>query len=462
MDKPQSVHLIGIGGAGLSAIARLLLESGYRVSGSDRQASSLTNSLQEAGVKFFLGHAAEQVAGADLVVRSSAIPDDNVEVQAALKAGIPVLKRSEFLGYLMADHLVIAVAGTHGKTTTTAMIAWMLSALGEDPSYIIGGISYNLRSNAHAGSGSVFVVEADEYDRMFLGLRPQIAVVTSIEHDHPDCYPTPEDFFQAFFSFARCIKADGWLSACADDPGARRLLAEADGLPLSRVSYGLTEPSAEWRADELQGIPGSGYTFRAVFRSEGVGWLTLRVPGLHNVRNALAALSVAHCLSLPIQPACQALSEYQGTSRRFDVRGEASGVILIDDYAHHPTEIQATLAAARQRYPGRRVWAVWQPHTFSRTQSLFEAFVQAFHEADQVVVTEVYASRESSQMGTFSAKKVVSAMGQPKAHFIPELSQVVDFLTEQLKTGDIVIVMSAGDADQITAQLWNRLEERAK
>jgi len=460
MTEPRSIHLIGIAGAGISAIARLLLERGYRVSGSDRQLSPLSYELQQAGIRVYQGHSADHIAGADLVIRSSAIPDDNVEVQAARQAGIPVVKRSDFLGQLMADQVGIAVAGTHGKTTTTAMIAWMLTALGQDPSYIIGGVSLNLKNNAHAGRGSAFVIEADEYDRTFLGLRPQVAVVTNIEHDHPDCYPTPEDFYQAFLSFARNVTPDGCLVAGVDDAGVRRLAGDLRQAPLQVITFGIDSAEADWRADLLQEVAGAGYRFTALYQSESAASLSLQAPGLHNVRNALAALAVAQWLRLPLEAASRALSEFVGTSRRFEVRGEAAGVVVIDDYAHHPTEIRATLSAARQRYPDRRIWAVWQPHTYSRTQALFDQFVAAFESADGVVVTEIFASREASQIGKFSSQTVVTAMNHPRAFFIPSLPQVVDFLVERLLPGDVLIVMSAGDADQVSAQLLKKLEER--
>ncbi len=348
------VHLIGIGGSGLSAIARVLLESGYTVTGSDRQASPLARSLQEAGVQVFYGHRPENIAGASLVIRSSAIPDGNVEVQAARAAGVPVLKRSEFLGQLMEGRLGIAVAGTHGKTTTTAMTAWVISALGQDPSFIIGGVSKNLGANARAGRGRVFVIEADEYDHMFLGLEPQIAVVTNIEHDHPDCFPSPEDYHQAFLDFTMRLNAGGVLLVCGDDPGAVRLGREASEKGIRVVDYGIGDKGTVYQADDLVRNEQGGYSFVVRFRSQPMTTYllppipcSLQVAGIHNVRNALAVLAVAHLVGLPLAEAAQALGEFQGTGRRFDVLGEVGGVTVIDDYAHHPSEIRATLSAAR-------------------------------------------------------------------------------------------------------------------
>lgn len=462
LGKFSAVHLIGIGGTGLSAIARVLLESGCRVSGSDQQLSALARSLQEAGAQVYVGHRAENIQGADLVIRSSAIGDENVEVQAARREGILVLKRADFLGKLMENQIGIAVAGTHGKTTTTAMMAWVLTALKQDPSYIIGGTSLNLGSNAHAGHGRTFVIEADEYDRMFLGLSPKIAVVTNVEHDHPDCYPTAEDFYGAFRDFAHRLDPLGWLVACADDPGASRLAAELRQEGGKVFTYGIAPAQADYQAENLKTNMLGGYSFTVSLQGNSVGRVELQVPGIHNVRNALAVMAVAHQMKLPLAAARHALGEFKGTGRRFELRGEVDGITVIDDYAHHPSEIQATLAAARSRYPKRRIWAVWQPHTYSRTQTLFDAFAGSFQDADEVVVTEIFASRETSKVGTFSSQQVVRAMNHPKAHFAGNLAEAAQLLIGQLAPGDVLIVMSAGDADQISTQVLNHLVERKK
>jgi UDP-N-acetylmuramate--alanine ligase len=459
-EEFSAVHLIGIGGTGLSAIARLLMESGCKVSGSDQMLSPLARSLQEAGVAVYQGHRAENIQGAKLVIRSSAIRDDNVEVQAALAAGIPVLKRSEFLGRLMENRIGIAIAGTHGKTTTTAMAAWMLTVMNQDPSYIIGGVSVNLGNNAHAGKGSFFVIEADEYDRMFLGLHPKVAIVTNIEHDHPDCYPTEEQFYQAFHDFAHGLDSRDWLVACVDDRGASRLAEQVHLEGYQVLTYGSGPSRADYMAQSIKPNARGGFSFTAVYQGNSIGKVNLRVPGLHNVNNALAVLVIAHQMELPMALARQSLSDFEGTGRRFEVRGVVDGVIVIDDYAHHPTEIRATLSAARSRYPKKRIWAVWQPHTYSRTQGLFDAFVKAFDDADRVIVTEVYAAREASQIGTFSARQVVEAMANEKVVFIPLNAQVVEFLLDNLRPDDVMIVMSAGDADQISTQVLKALAER--
>lgn len=459
-EKFSAVHLIGIGGTGLSAIARLLMESGCQVSGSDQQLSPLARSLQENGARVYVGHRAENVQGAKLVIRSSAILDDNVEVRAAMAAGIPVMKRAEFLGKLMENKTGIAVAGSHGKTTTTAMIAWLLTALKQDPSYIIGGVSLNLGNNAHAGSGQTFVIEADEYDRMFLGLHPKVAVVTNVEHDHPDCYPTAEAFHSVFLEFVRGLPPQGWLAACTDDLGASKLAEEARQEGYRVFTYGTIPGKADYRAQNIKINPQGGFNFTGTYQGNSIGKVELQVPGAHNVRNALAALLVAHQLELPMALARKALEDFQGTGRRFEVRGEVEGITVIDDYAHHPTEIRATLSAARNRYPKRRIWAIWQPHTYSRTLTLFNEFARAFQDADQVVVTEVYASRETSQVGTFSARKFAGAIQDREIFFAEGIEDAVELLLGQLRSGDVMIVMSAGDADQISTQVLRALAER--
>ncbi len=465
----EHIHLIGIGGTGLSAIARLLLESGYTVSGSDMLASPLAQDVREAGAQVFIGHAAENISGADLIVRSSAIPDTNVEVQQALQKGVPVLKRADFLGQLMDGRQGIAVAGTHGKTTTTAMIAWMLSALGQDPSFIVGGVISNLGTNARAGDGPAFVIEADEYDRMFLGLKPDIAVITNVGHDHPDIYPSPEDFRRAFQDFVGCLSPDGLLLLCGDDPGALDLLPTAQTKGLRTLTYAIrdTGPSVSWDpqsdyvAQDLKPIPGSGYTFDAHTPHPARRTpIRLQVPGEYNVLNALAAFAIADQMELPLDEAAQALSEFRGTGRRFDVLGEAGGITVIDDYAHHPTEIRATLSAAKERYPDQELWVVWQPHTYSRTKMLFDEFAASFVNAHHVIVPEVYRSREPIDPD-FSARQVVQAMRHKDAHFIPHLQDVTSFLLARLKPSDVLLVLSAGDADQVSAKVFASLRQKS-
>jgi UDP-N-acetylmuramate--alanine ligase len=450
------VHLIGIGGTGLSAIAMVLLESGYTVSGSDLYFSELAKSVVSAGARFYLGHNPENVEGADIVVRSSAVPDTNVEVKAALTKEVPVLKRSEFVGQLLSDKHTIAVAGTHGKTSTTAMIAWGLTQLKQDPSFILGGVISGLETNAKAGKGEFFVIEADEYDRMFLGLNPEIAVITNIEHDHPDCYPTAGDFSDAFRQFVGRMPPDGVLVACGDDPGTADVVKFAEMSGIKTLTFGRKNLQNNYQAIHLKpDLDQGGYEFY-VRQEKTETRMSLKVPGVHNVLNALAALVVFDLIGLAREESVPTLENFQGTGRRFEIIGVAGGVIVISDYAHHPTEIKATLAAARSRYPGREIWAVWQPHTYSRTKLLFHDFVESFADAHHVLVTEVYPSREPIDLD-FSAGHIVDEMDHPNAVFVPKLEDAVLSLSSKLAMGDILIVMSAGDADQICSQVLKTL-----
>lgn len=446
----QHVHFIGIGGTGLSAIARLLLESGYRVSGSDQHYSPLAQAVEKAGARVYQEHRAENIAAPDFVIRSSAIPDDNPEVLAARQASIPVLKRADFLGRLMEDRLGVAVAGSHGKTTTTAMLAWALTYLGQQPSFICGGDIANLGVNARAGDGTAFVIEADEYDYMFLGLKPRIAVITNVEHDHPDIFPTPESFRQAFLDFVRLLPSDGILLAFEDDPGAAEIYATADGI--QKRTYSLASRAADYAVENSHANRRGGFDFTALRDGETLTHVSLQVPGRHNVANALAVLAVVDQMQLSVAEAAQALGEFIGAGRRFQVVGEMDGITLIDDYAHHPTEIRATLAAARARYPAHRIWAIWQPHTYSRSKLLFDEFVAAFDEADQILITEIYRSREAVDPN-FSSAQFVTALQRESARYVPDLDAAVAYLSDHLLTGDVVLVLSAGDATKINADL---------
>ncbi len=460
----RHVHFVGIGGTGLSAIARVLLERGYSVSGSDREASPLFESITNAGAQTFLGHAADQIDGADLVIQSSAIPENNPEVTAARSYGIPVLKRSEFLEELTRDKQTLAVAGTHGKTTTTAMLVWILDQMNLNPSFILGGLVNQLNSNARAGSGSYFVIEADEYDNMFLGLSPQVAVITNIEHDHPDCFPTLSLYQAAFQAFLGKLHPDGCALICCDDPGASDLKNKMKSENINLIGYG-SHPEADYQVrniDYPNGYPHFTFVQRTGNKeTKNLGNVSLKVPGKHNILNAAAALSVIHQINLPIQEAIGAIGSFTGTGRRFEILGEAQGTIIIDDYGHHPTEIAATIQAARSRYPHRRIWAIWQPHTYSRTQMLEKSFISSLDLADKVAVLAIYAAREENP--GYSAETIVKALPPGKAHYLPEFDQAIAFLTENLQPTDVAIVFSAGDATEISkAVLEKKIQMESK
>ena len=416
------IHIMGIGGAGMSAIARVLRARGAIVTGCDGKSSPVLAALNAEGITAHVGHDPAHLAGAGVPVQalapSSAISKDDVEVAAARAKGIPIWHRGDLLGALMHDKVGIAVAGTHGKSTTTSMIATILMNADLDPSFIIGATPTNLGSNARHGAGEAFVIEADEYDRTFLRLQPKLAVVTNVEFDHPDIYKDFDDTLNAFAQFANLVPEDGALIACEDDEGCVALLKKTTddrpptteakssvvGGQSSIITYGIHR--GQWRATNLRVNPLGGMDFN--FSGPGqhgavTGVVSLRVPGEHNVRNALAALVVAEACGVPAAQAAESLGVFRGADRRFELKGEARGIRIFDDYAHHPTEIKATLQGARMRYPVGNIWAIWQPHTYSRTIALMDEFVQAFMEADQVIVLPIYAAREKADDFGFAA-----------------------------------------------------------
>jgi UDP-N-acetylmuramate--alanine ligase len=459
-----SIHLVGIGGAGLSAIARVLLQRGFRVSGSDRTASDTTAELMALGATVFLGHDSTHVAGADLVLISSAVPGDNPEVVAAQAAGIPVVKREQFLRRFMAGYRSICVAGTHGKTTTSAMIAALLDALGAEPSFIVGSTILALGAAARAGRpGGPFVIEADEYDHMFLGLQPDIAVVTNVEWDHVDCYPNPGDYLGAFAQFTGLVQPGGAVVFCGDDPGSRSLHDVTPANDVRWVSYGLGARN-HWHADNIQPNRTGGLDFDVLHNDKTLARIAMPLPGEHNVRNALAALAAASLAGY------NAFSEprenlkfpriFAGTKRRLDVVGISYDIIVIDDYAHHPTEVRATLSAARQRYPRRPVRVLFQPHTYSRTRALLDEFRDSFENADHVLITDIYAAREHDP-GDISALDVVRTIAHhPDARYAGNLEAATRLLLDELAPGDVLLTMGAGDGDKVGRQILTALRQR--
>jgi len=466
--RPGShLHLVGIGGSGISAIAKVLLGRGYVVSGSDMQQNELTESLAQQGATIFRGHSAEHIAGADAMVISSAVPPSNPEVIAANEQGIPVLKRAEVLGQLMLESIGIAVAGTHGKTTTTAMIAHVLIEAGLDPTVVMGGVLPSIGANGRHGSGDYFVVEADEYDHMFLGLRPEVIIITSLEHDHPDIFPTMDDYLASFRDFASLLPSSGQLIACIDDAGVAGFLPSLNLPGVELTTYGImsdeSEPSsASYLALDCRPNQLGGTDFLVEAEDQIIGLARLRVPGLHNVRNALAAIIVALELEISFDDIRQSLAGFGGVGRRFQVIGEVGGVTVIDDFGHHPTEIQATLAAARQRYPGRRLWAVWQPHTYSRTKLLRDQFAASFGDADRVIALDIYRSRENNSLGIDTAA-VVAAMNDPKATHISGIEEAASYILDRIHPDDVLLTLSAGDGNlvgsQVLADLRNRINK---
>ena len=447
------IHFVGIAGIGMSGLAQVLLEAGYSVSGCDRQLNAITDRLAAMGAAVYEGHSPDHVVGADLLVISSAIPEDNPDLVAAQRRGLPVVKRAELLGHLTRGRRSVAVAGTHGKTTTTGMIAWILECAEMDPTVFAGGELINLDTNAKRGRGSHVVVEADEYDYAFLELTPELVVITNIEADHPDVFADVEAVVAAFGRFLDRVVEGGQIVACADDPRVRSLVQGRAGV----TTYGL-QGVAEWRVTALAENEQGGHDFRVRHRDAVVGDFTIRLPGVHNVSNALASIAATSLLGIEVEQIHHGLATFRGTKRRFEVQGVARGVTVVDDYAHHPTEVRVTLAAARQRFRRQAIWAVFQPHTYSRTRALLNEFAAAFADADHVVVTEIYPARERDTLGV-RAEDLVARMRHPDVRCIPTLEEAAAYLASAVRPGDVVLTLGAGDVWKVGGWLLQRLKD---
>lgn len=452
----QKIHFVGIGGIGMSGIAELLLNLGYVVSGSDLKSSPITARLEHLGAKIFLGHAAAHVNDAQVVVFSSAVDSDNPELMEARRTQRPVIPRAEMLAELMRLKYGIAVAGAHGKTTTTSMIAAVLNEAGFDPTIIVGGRLNALGTNARLGQGEWMVVEADESDRSFLKIDPTVAVITNIDREHLDHYRDLADIQAAFISFANKVPFYGSVVACLDDEPTRAILPR---LERRVVTYGVSTTSDLKVIDISMGAFES--SFSILRKSESRGTFHLRCPGHHNILNASAAVAVGLELEAPLEAIQKGLADFRGTERRFEFKGKQDGVAVLDDYGHHPTEIRATLAALKQ-CGYRRSIVVFQPHRYSRTKFLFNEFVHAFDAADEVVLTEIYAASERPLEGV-SGQILAEHLGrESKAtiHFIPSVDAVADFLLPRVQPGDGVLTLGAGNVWKAGADLLERLTER--
>ncbi|MCA9829498.1 MAG: UDP-N-acetylmuramate--L-alanine ligase [Dehalococcoidia bacterium] len=449
------VHLVGIGGMHMSAIGQLLLERGVAVSGSDLRASAFTDRLGAMGARVVIGeHAAGNVGDAALVVTTAAAADDNPELAEARRRGIPLLLRAEMVARLMEGKRVIAVAGAHGKTTTSSMIAFILVQAGRRPMYLLGGESIDLGGHAAWGEGDLCVVEADEYRRAFHEYEPAVAVVTNVEADHLDYYRTAAAYHEAFEVFARKIVEGGTLIACWDDAGARAVSEAIEDGPVRVESYG-TEGTRFWQATDVAvEETGAAFTLR---RGGGVlGRIHLRHPGMHVVRNATAAAAVCVGLGVPFETVAEALGNFHGARRRFETVGEAAGVLVMDDYAHHPTEVRATLTAARGRFAGRRIIGVYQPHTYSRISYLWDEWTACWEGLDELIVLETYAAREVPVAGR-SARDLVAAITRPTAHYAKDFEDAATQAAALARPGDVVFTIGAGDVVDIGPMLLERL-----
>lgn len=454
-NVPERVHLVGVGGAHMSAIAQILHAWGHTVSGSDQTASAMTERLGALGVRVAIGHAPENVGDAQLVVTTSAAKQDNPEIAEAQRRGIPVIKRAEMVARLMEGRYSIAVAGSHGKTTTSGLIAHMLVEAGLDPTYLIGGEIRSLGGNAAPGSGRYIVVEADEYDRAFLNYRPDIAVVTNIEPDHLDIYGTVDELHGAFTQFMSQVPREGHLIAFADSPRVRDSLA-SDMVRAGDVQTYALDGDADWSATRIEHHDDE-QSFVVETRSGQFGEFTLVLPGRHNVGNALAGIVAGHTIGIE-QPAMKAaLASYRGAQRRFERVGEERGVLVMDDYSHHPTEVRAMVSAARDRFDGRRLVVLFQPHTYTRTQYLLDEWTTCFAGIDALYVTHTYAAREAPEAG-LSGAELATRIPAPRANYIDSFDEAADRIVRELREGDVFFTVGAGDVDSVGRMVLERLK----
>jgi len=459
VENAMHIHFVGIGGAGMSGIAKVLLEMGYRVSGSDLKDSRYTRALQEGGATISIGHNESNLEGPDVVVISTAIPESNLEVKAAREQSIPVVHRGEMLAWLGKNMRSIAIAGTHGKTTTTSMISLTFEKSGLDPTFLIGGELNDIGSNAKHGSGEFFVTEADESDGSLLHLRPEIIVITNIEADHLDYYSSLREIDDIFLKFVTLLPEDGFVVACADDPGVLRLMKRSDK---KFVTYGIesNEPGGVENCDFIaRNVKQQklGSTYDLYHLGSYVATVNLSVPGIHNVYNSLATVALSVELGLDLNKILKALGQFSGVKRRFQLIGKTPLITLVDDYAHHPTEVKATINAAKSG-EWERLICIFQPHRYSRTKFLGKEFGAAFKDADLIVLTDIYSAGEEPMPGV-TGKVIVDAVlaesPRKKVAYLPKKAEIPKFLLETVREGDLVLTMGAGDISKIGEDFLN-------
>ncbi len=446
----KRVHFIGIGGSGMSGLARIAISHGIKVSGSDASDSSVLNALRAIGAEVFVGHKGENINGADLIVYSNAIKASNPEREAAATSGIEQITRAAALALLMSESISIAVAGTHGKTTTSSMATVALQSAGVDPSFAIGGILKSSGSNAHRGSGKYFVAEADESDGSFVAYHPHAAIITNVEWDHVDHFATEAEVFEVFDDFVNTIS--GFLVYCADDEGASKVASRAT---VKTIGYGKSEKAA-LRVDQIQ-LNAGGSSARVLWNGAKIGTLELSVPGEHNVLNAAAVLAVGLELGLPASALLDGLIKFHGAGRRFELKGTVGGIRVIDDYGHHPTEIKVTLDAAKRYAGGGKVLVIFQPHRYSRTQAFTKEFAQSLSAADHAWLLEVYAASEQPISGVSSANiaKLI-----PGAKFEPNFIAVTEAVSDAANPGDVIMTLGAGDVSSLGPLILEELSKR--
>ena len=451
------IHFIGVGGAGMSGIARIMLAKGFSISGSDKSESAMLTSLKALGAEIFIGHASQNLGDAQMVIISSAINESNAELLAAKAKGLPIIARATALAWLMSESTSVAIAGTHGKTTTTAMLTVALQSAGLDPSFAIGGTINTAGTNAHSGTGTIFVAEADESDGSFLAYKPTGAIITNIELDHVDHFPNEDAVFAVFEQFASSIKQGGFLVACGDDAGVNNLLKRIQRTDLQIYLYG-KGTSNDFRIDKIHLAPkGSSSVVSSTGRK--VGELNLAVAGEHNLLNGLAAFAAASALGAAETKVLDGLASFTGTKRRFELKGEVDGVKVIDDYGHHPTEVNVTLTTAKNLAQAGRVIVIFQPHRYSRTAAFATQFSTSLALADFTYLLEVYAASEKPLPGV-SSLLIAKAMNPQHVKFEPSMIEVVNEVVAMAKSGDVILTLGAGDVSSLGEPILQALANR--
>ncbi len=439
----KRIHFTGIGGISMSGLAEILANQGYTITGSDLKPSSITQKLEKMGLKITIGHLAENVTGADLLVYTAAISSSNPELAAAVQMGIPCIDRATLLGEIMKEYTgSVAVAGTHGKTTTTSMISMIMLEEGLDPTIHIGGELNAIGGTTRIGQSSYFIAEACEYTGSFLKFQPYLAVILNIEYDHADYFKNFEHVKDTFMGFAKLVSEDGFLLVCGDDPSAVSIMGQVS---CNKATFGLLDDKCTWSAADISFDDLGCATYTLLYHNEPATEIKLKVPGIHNISNSIAAIAASSIMGCSLASAAKALLKYGGTHRRFEIKGISDGITVIDDYAHHPSEVSATLKAAIN-CAHSRIWCIFQPHTYTRTKSLMKEFSTAFEDADIIIVADIYAAREADngEVNSGMLADRISSNGK-QTLYIRDFENIVDYLDKNASSGDLIITMGAGD-----------------
>ena len=459
LKEIRNIHMIGIGGIGMSAIAKILQQIGYSVSGSDANKSDITKQLRKLGVKIVIGHSAKNVNDQDIVVYSSAITKTNSEIIEAKKQNIPIIRRAEFLGKLLELWpYTIGISGTHGKTTTSSIASIVFIEANYDPTFIIGGILKNVNTNSILGKGKYIIYEADEYDRTFLALPPTYSIITNIEMDHSDIYSDIEDMKKTFIEYANSTSKEGFVVLGIDDKNIRNIIPE---IKSQIISYGF-DKKADYQI-QLSETQGQYSIFRIFYKNKLLDTFKLNALGIHNIKNASGVIALSHQLKIPIDKIKNGLIKYNGVKRRFEIKHEINNIIFIDDYAHHPSEIKATLKSTRLAYPNKRIIAIFQPHLYSRTRDFYEEFGKSLLIADVIVVTDIYPAREKPIKGVTSEliANIAIKPGHENVHYIPNKIKLEKYLPSIIKENDIIISLGAGDINKSLDKIYNNYKRNS-